>query len=36
MATFNNFPCKYGKICKTNLKKTYVAFAFDHRNVNFT
>jgi len=40
MATFNNFPWKYGKICKTNPKKTYVAFAFDlffdHQNVKFT
>ncbi len=40
MATFNNFPCKYGKIFRTNLKKTNVAFAFDlcfdHQNVKFT
>ncbi len=40
MATFNNFPWKYGKICPKNPKKTYVTFAFDfffnHHNVKFT
>jgi hypothetical protein len=27
MTTFNNFPCKYGKICPKNPQKTFVLFA---------
>jgi len=29
VATFNNFPWKYGKICKKIPKKTFLAFACD-------
>jgi hypothetical protein len=29
VATFNNFPYKYGKICKKNPGKTFVGFASD-------